>query len=296
MRRSNTSRKIITNNQINLLEKDLVSTSIPFRYPGSKMAAAKYFVRCFPPGITEIVSPFFGGGSFELFLSGRDIQIHGSDLFEPLVNLWNFILTDNKRLAIRSEEVLLSLSRNELKEYQNIDRFQSLNQFDQAAYLWLFYCLSWNGVAFSGLMNYVLTGRNAHTIGNSDDPLTYFHRLETFKNHLITVDLLGYEDQLKRFPDMFAYLDPPYPDVGNLYGYNLKSEFQSDFNHEELRDTLKQRDSLWMLSYNDKPIILDLYSGSDFIVKYQWWKQGTQTNRSTREIVIFPKEMKKYIY
>lgn len=238
---------------------------------------------------------FSGGGAFELFLTGRGIRVHGSDLFEPLVNLWHFILTDSKKLALRSEEILHSLSRDELKEYQDINRFRSLSQFDQAAYLWLFYCLSWNGIAFSGFMNYVLTGRNAHVKGYSHDPLTYFNRLEIFQNHLITVELRDYKDQLNRFPNTFAYLDPPYPNVGNMYGGRSKSELHAYFNHEELRDTLKKRNSLWMLSYNHKPIVLDLYSGSEFILKHQWWKQGTQTNTSTKEVVIFPKEMEEYI-
>ena len=282
--------------QSNFLDENLVSTSIPFRYPGSKGSAAKYLVKCLPPEITEIVSPFFGGGSFELFLTGRGIKIHGSDLFEPLVNLWHFILTDNKRLALRSEEILHSLSRDELKEYQDFDRLRSLSQFDQAAYMWLLYCLTWNGIAFSTLMNYVFTGRNAHTVGNAHDPLTYFYRLETFENHLITVELSNYQDQLNRFPNTFAYLDPPYPDVGDMYGDRKKSEFHACFDHEELRDILKKRDSLWMLSYNNKPVILGLYSGSEFIVKQQWWRQGTQTNTSTKEVVIFPKEMKEYIH
>lgn len=280
--------------QINFFEEDIVSTSRVFRYPGSKAKAAPFFVKCFPPNVTEIVSPFFGGGSFELFLTGRGIRIHGSDLFEPLVNLWNHILTDNKRLCKRSEEILHSSDKKTLKEFQDLERFRSLNQFDQAAYLWLFYCLSWNGMAFSGIRNYILRGREAYLQGYENDQITFFERLENFKNPLITVDLLDYRDQLKKFPNTFAYLDPPYPDVGNLYGNS--SKFQDDFDHEELRDILKRRDSLWILSYNDKQIIRDLYSGPEFIFKVQWWKQGTNTNKSTKETVIFPKEMKEYIH
>lgn len=281
------------NTQIDFLESSKVSTTRVFRYPGSKSTAAKYFVKSIPSGVTEVVSPFFGGGSFEMFLTGRNIRVHGSDLFEPLVNLWNQILTNNKRLAWRAEEILMGSTKESLKEYQQEEKFQSLSEFDKSAYLWLFYCLSWNGMPFKGIRNYFLKGRDAYLQTHPDDCITFFDRLESFQNHLITVELRDYRAQLKKFPSTFAYLDPPYPDVGNLYGNS--AEFQDSFDHEELRDILKQRDSLWMLSYNDKPIIQELYSGPEFIYKVQWWKQGTNTHKSTKEVVIFPKTFEKYL-
>lgn len=283
-----------SSSQMNFFEDFNISTKRVFRYPGGKSIASRYFSKCLPSDVREVISPFFGGGAFELFLTGRGIRIHGSDLFEPLVNLWNHILVDNKKLAQRAESILHSSNKEKLKEFQKLDRFESLDQLDQAAYLWLFYCLSWNGLAFSGIRNYDLKGREAYLRGYENDQITFFERLENFRNPLISVDLLDYRDQLDRFPNIFAYLDPPYPDVGNLYGNS--SKFQDDFDHEELRDILKKRDSLWILSYNNKPIVRELYSDSKFIIKDQWWRQGTNTNQSVKEVVIFPKTMSEYIY
>ncbi len=275
------------NKQFNFFEQDNRSVDRVFRYPGSKSTAAKHFANILPPGTKEVVSPFFGGGSFELYLTGRNIRVLGSDLFEPLVNLWKHILTDNKNLSRRAQEILLSDTREELKELQKEDYFKITNNLDRAAYLWLFYCLSWNGIPFAGLRNYVIIGRDAYLKGYEHDRMTFFDRLDVFRNSLITVDLLDYKDQLNRYPDTFTYLDPPYPVRGNLYGDSHK--FHTDFNHEELRDILRNRNSLWMLSYNNHELILDLYSDDDFIIKHQWWNQGTNTHKSAKEVVIFPK-------
>ena len=45
------------------------------RYPGGKTRAIKTLKNFIPFGTTEICSPFFGGGSFEIYLSTIGIKI-----------------------------------------------------------------------------------------------------------------------------------------------------------------------------------------------------------------------------
>ena len=52
-----------------------------------------------PDHIEEIVSPFLGGGEFELRLAAKGIKIKGYDLFPHLINLWEYMLTDAKSLT-----------------------------------------------------------------------------------------------------------------------------------------------------------------------------------------------------
>ena len=56
-----------------------------------------------------------GGAGFERYLTGRGIKIYGSDLYQPLVTMWNYILNDNKRLAKKASEILHKTSREELQ-------------------------------------------------------------------------------------------------------------------------------------------------------------------------------------
>ena len=258
-----------------------------FRYAGSKSIASKYITKYFPRDLTEIVSPFLGSGTLELYLTRKNIKINGSDLFEPLVNLWKYILSDNQALAKKAREILIGSNKEMLREYQKIKYFQIESKFEQAAYFWLFLCLSWNGIPFIGIRDYIVKDGHACLEKYPDQIITFFDRLESFYNPFLSVDQKDYKDQLNKYSETFAYLDPPYPETGKFYGDSPK--FHEEFNHEELRDFLRKRNSMWVLSYNNKPLIQDLYSSSDFIIKPQWWKQGTSSTNPTEEVVIFPK-------
>ena len=267
-----------------------ISVKRVFRYAGSKSIASKHIIKYFPLDLTEIVSPFLGSGTLELYLTGRKVKIHGSDLYEPLINLWNFILTDNQLLAKRAREILLKSNKQIFREYQKKKFFEIENDLDRAAYFWLFLCLSWNGIPFIGIRDYIIRNGHAYLEKYPDQPITFFDRLESFYNPFLSVSQCDYKIQLERFSNTFAYLDPPYPETGEFYGD--KPEFHDQFNHEELRDVLKARNSMWVLSYNNKPLVRDLYSGNSFIIKNQWWKQGTSSINPTKEVVIFPKNYK----
>ena len=272
--------------QLFFLEHQKVSTDRVFRYAGSKGLASKHFSTLIPSGVKEVVSPFFGGGSFELHLTGRGIRVHGSDLFKPLVDLWNYILRDPVDLCNIASSILQEEDRESLSIYKDLDRFNKLKEPERSAYLWLFYCLSWNGMPFSGLRNYRVIGRDAY-LETRDERITFFDRLESFYNPLISVEHRDYREHLKKFPDHFIYLDPPYPDVGgDLYGSGPK--YHTSFDHEELRDILRSRNTPWILSYNDKEVIRDLYSGTEFVILDQWWRQGTNSNKKRLEVVILP--------
>jgi DNA adenine methylase len=68
--------------------------SSPLRYPGGKTRAVKLlwaFLQKEYPGITEIASPFFGGGSFELKCASTGITVYGNDLFEPVSTFWQVL-------------------------------------------------------------------------------------------------------------------------------------------------------------------------------------------------------------
>lgn len=68
------------------------------RYPGGKTRAINILKYYIPDGTKEICSPFFGGGSFEIFLSLRGIEVNGYDNFKPLICFWEAILNDRDNL------------------------------------------------------------------------------------------------------------------------------------------------------------------------------------------------------
>lgn len=74
----------------------------------------------------------------------------------------------------------------------------------------------------------------------------------------VTVTDMGYERLVKRFDraNAFLYLDPPY--FGHEYVYEMP--FGND-DHLRLRSVLEGFDGKWLLSYNDRPEIRELYRG-----------------------------------
>ena len=66
----------------------------PLRYAGGKSKAIGLILNSLPKLRNKrIVSPFFGGGSFELCISQKlDIEVIGYDIFGMLVNFWNVLI------------------------------------------------------------------------------------------------------------------------------------------------------------------------------------------------------------
>ncbi len=66
----------------------------PLRYAGGKSKAVGLILNSLPKlRNKKIVSPFFGGGSFELCVSQiLDIQVIGYDIFGMLANFWNVLI------------------------------------------------------------------------------------------------------------------------------------------------------------------------------------------------------------
>lgn len=59
------------------------------RYPGGKSRAVKILNQFLPSDCKELISPFCGGLSFELYAAAKNIHIYANDLFEPLINFGN---------------------------------------------------------------------------------------------------------------------------------------------------------------------------------------------------------------
>lgn len=73
----------------------------------------------------------------------------------------------------------------------------------------------------------------------------------------VTVENLDFADCLRRYdgPDTVFYLDPPYVGTERYYGRDF-----TPADHGRLRDTLAGLSGRWLVSYNDRPEVRELYS------------------------------------
>ncbi|MDB5226294.1 MAG: hypothetical protein JWN78_487 [Bacteroidota bacterium] len=240
------------------------------RYPGGKTRAVEIITRYFPSDITELVSPFFGGGSIELSLAAKGVKIYGYDIFKPLVEFWQCVFSHPVELsnAVSDYFPLTKQSFYELQKTQT--KFKS--KIERAAVYYVLNRSSFSGSTLSGGMS-------------PDHPRftqTSINRLKSFYNPNVKIKKADFKESLILHKNSFAYLDPPYLIKNSLYG--KKGDAHKDFDHSGLAKILKKREK-WILSYNECEEIHSLYNGFEMIIPY--WKYGMSNDKASKEILIF---------
>jgi len=99
----------------------------PLRYPGGKTRACKILdeIICQQfdiSGFDRIISPFFGGGSFEFHMQNKyKLRIIANDKFAPLANFWRTCKTNQGELVAELEKKIDRISKTDFLEYRAQD-------------------------------------------------------------------------------------------------------------------------------------------------------------------------------
>jgi len=246
----------------------------PLRYPGGKTRAVKILKSYLPPDTIEICSPFFGGGSFELSCAKEGIKVAGYDIFKPLVDFWNCLLKHPEKLADMvmkyhplTKDVFYQLQKNHINLKTPLDRAAAFFVLNRA---------SFSGSTLSGGMSPEHPRFTESSIS----------RIREFNIPGFTVREKSFKESIKENSDKLLYLDPPYFIKGNLYGD--KGDAHRGFDHRGLCNLLKTRGK-WILSYNNCPEIIDMYS--EYRVHYPSWKYGMSSDKNSREVLILSEDI-----
>jgi DNA adenine methylase len=253
------------------------SMASPLRYPGGKTRAVKLlwvFLKKEYPDITEIASPFFGGGSFELKCASNGITVYGNDLFEPVSTFWQVLKTQTITL-VQMIEMFRPLSKAEFyrqRQYITTEKDPVL----RAAYFFAINRCSFSGSTYSGGFSQQAAD------GRFTESCVERVRMTNMQN-IDSVTNLDFEVFIKEHPTKVLFLDPPYLIKNYLYGRD--GDLHHDFDHKRLATLLKTR-TKWMLCYNDCPEIREMYSGCRF--QSVNWSYGMNTSKKSCEVLIFP--------
>jgi DNA adenine methylase len=251
------------------------SSRSPLRYPGGKTRGVDFITQFFPENLDKLLSPFFGGGSIELSVAAQGTLVYGYDIFSPLVEFWQCLLTQPNELADEVEKHY-PLPRDRFYELQ-ATQTEFKTKLERAAVYYVLNRSSFSGATLSGGMS-------------PEHPrftLTSIERLRNYLNPNIKIQKADFKTSLEKHPYTFAYLDPPYLIKSSLYG--KKGNAHKDFDHEQLANILKKREH-WILSYNDCKEIRSLYEG--FHILTPNWKYGMSNNKMSKEVLIFSKDFK----
>ena len=269
------------------------------RYPGGKHYGKKPIIPFFPSSLTEMISPFLGGASIEIALAMRGVTVHGYDADVDLVNYWQYQLEYPVELAKKIHEIgpLNKGIYGELVREYNAERKRNeagdgnYDMFWLAAVFWIINRFTWMGISPDIGGRY--EGRMATTRNHQWNGLV--NRISEFECPRLDVSRKDWTEVVKPDEDVFLYLDPPYPlDNYRIYKYDR-------IDHGHLAEVLNSR-SRWILSYNDKAEIRDLYRDRRIYrvdMRYASHKKGKEMLIVSDDIVcpraqqgtLFPEEM-----
>ena len=266
-------------------KSSIINNISPLRYPGGKTRACKIIDNILLEyfditNFDTIISPFFGGGSFEFYLQNKyRFKLIVNDKFIPLYNFWKQVKI-NKTILCDELRKIKSVSKEQFIAY----RTTIMNLNDDILQQSIQYFII-NRCSFSGS---TLSGGFSQEASNKRFTLSSINKIEELDFTNIEI----YNDDFYEFINNFnissslMFLDPPYylENKSKLYGNN--GDLHQDFNHELLFDLLNTKKN-WIITYNNCEYIRNLYK--DFIIIDVNWSYGMNTSKSSSEIIIISK-------
>lgn len=272
-----------------------LSIKSPIRYFGGKAQAVPMLIPFIPAYTNEVVSPFVGGASLELAMTGRGIRVYAYDAYLPVVNFWQCLQRYPNQLDDMICETIARFGedRAALKAFA-IER-DGLDAVDAAHRFIICTNFTFNAnlrsMAFAPY--YIENGipkRVRYTRNGVGDAMILNVRIRGFHNPRISFSQADFRESLANHPNVFAYLDPPYPASSAAYGDS--PAYHEDFPHDILAEVLHDRKAGWVLSYKNCPIVRDLYPQTQFQYDYPKWTQGSKKLSNAvdcDEVIIRPK-------
>ena len=251
-----------------------------FRYPGGKSNHAEEISEYFQDFDT-VISPFLGGGSVELKLTNKGKRVISSDIDKHLINCWQQLCTNRDEMYEYAKYYYDYFHSDISKEEKRTEFYrirETANEFldiKGAAEYWIVNRISFSGLGLRG-------GFSESSIKAELGPLVLKRLKEWKKPEGFEIPVcLDFDDILNKYPDYPVFLDPPYYlEKGWLYPNH------KNFNHEKLADCLKKRNTPFMMTYNDCPKIIDLYSDNSIKLEKRSWFYSMTNKRNGNELFI----------
>jgi len=249
----------------------------PLRYAGGKSLAVGLIVELIPDDTERIISPFFGGGAFEIACAKElDLPMIGYDIFDILTNYWDVQLNEpgalyQELLKFEPNRETFKAVKERMKEHWTGK--EKLCRLELAAYYYFNSNTSY-GPHFLGWPSDVYLEPRRYK--------TLIEKVRDFKAENMQVGCLPFEESIPLYPDDLLYCDPPYYLDGDsktfigMYPHRNFPIHHKNFDHEKLRDMLLSHKGGFILSYNDCSTIREWYKDCNMAApKWQYtFSQG----------------------
>jgi DNA adenine methylase len=264
------------------LQNECIKNISPLRYPGGKTRARKVLESIlkkeFDLSIFDtVLSPFFGGGSFEFYLQEKyGLKIVANDKLKPLYNFWNSCKVNMDELCSKLYEKVGKISKMTFHELREKIMDENDNMLQSMMYFIINRC-SFSGATLSG--GFSLESSKKRFTKSSVD------RIKKLNLSNFTISNLDFEEFINGsvIDKCLIFLDPPYylEKKSKLYGNN--GDLHEKFDHDRLCKCISSKKN-WIMTYNNCEYIKNLYK--DFKIIETNWSYGMNKSKKSSEIVI----------
>lgn len=258
----------------------------PLRYPGGKTRACKIIENVILQhfditSFDTIISPFFGGGSFEFYMQNKyGVMLIVNDKFTPLYNFWKQVKI-NKAILCEELREIKAVSKEQFIAYRKTIMDLQANILQQATQYFVINRCSFSGSTLSGGFS-----EEASSKRFTQSSINRIEALDLTNIEIYNEDFYDFVNTYTPIEKALLFLDPPYylESKSKLYGNN--GDLHEGFNHNLLFELLTTKKN-WVLTYNNCEYIRNLYK--DYIILDVNWSYGMNTTKASSEIIIISK-------
>lgn len=258
----------------------------PLRYPGGKTRACKIIENVILQhfditSFDTIISPFFGGGSFEFYMQNKyGVMLKVNDKFTPLYNFWKQVKI-NKAILCEELREIKAVSKEQFIAYRKTIMDLQANILQQATQYFVINRCSFSGSTLSGGFS-----EEASRKRFTQSSINRIEALDLTNIEIYNEDFYDFVNTYTPIDKALLFLDPPYylESKSKLYGNN--GDLHEGFNHNLLFELLTTKKN-WVLTYNNCAYIRNLYK--DYIILDINWSYGMNTTKASSEIIIISK-------
>jgi len=273
------------------MEKNKFVNKSPLRYPGGKTRACDILNKILLDNFdvnkfNQIISPFFGGGSFEFDIQNRyNYKIIANDKFQPLYNFWKTCQFNKEELSNLLYKDIGHITKDNFLKFRE-EIMSEQNCIKQAMMYFIINRCSFSGATLSG--GFSLESSKKRFTKSSIDRLASLN-LDKQYFEIYNLDFIDFFNQIDNSNNSnnskksIIFLDPPYYLENKSKLYGLNGDIHIDFNHIRLFEILKNKKN-WMMTYNNCDFIKQLYNGYKIIETN--WNYGMNKSKKSSEIVI----------
>jgi len=247
----------------------------PIGRVGGKSKLSKEIINLFPEHKHYV--EVFGWGLSILFAKPNSKLETINDINNELINLWEIIKYHPQTLSHYLNQMFTSrVIFNNIKLW----KYKPSHDIERAAYFYYLISQSF----WSKGSHFAMSSKSWRKPKNLYKSFTKW----TQRLKFVTIENMSFEKLITTYDtskDTFFYLDPPY--------YNYEKVYTSWFSKEQhllLRDTLKNIQGKFLLSYNDCTEIRELYKDFNITsskeIEYTLWKNSDWKHKKVTELYI----------